>query len=167
MKHYSKKELSRLLDVTEATVTKYTLLFVKYDYEFIMDGLNSERLYTDKELENFKQVIALKKVMKVEEAVKQIVKGNAITIYNPITPQVMDDKLNTILEEVKFIKNENKAIKEELAIIKEELEEHKAIGSDRDVKLMELIRGLQETKQALIETAGAKEPEKKWWQFWK
>lgn len=161
MKHYSKKELSRLLDVTEATVTKYTLLFVKYDYEFIMDGLNSERLYTDKDLENFKQVIALKKVMKIEEAVKQIVKGNSVTLYNPITPQIMDDKLNTILEEVRFIKDENKTVKEELAVIKKELEEHKAIMSDRDGELMKFIRSTQETNKALIEAAGAKEPEKK------
>lgn len=167
MGYYDKKELAKKLDVTEALVTKYALLFVKYNYEFITDGVNNERLFTDQDFENFKQVIALKKVMKVEEAIKQVVKGKEVTLYNSVTPQILDSKLDAILDEVRFIKDENKAIKEELVDVKKELVETRAFLSDRDIKLMEGIRLLQEQKQAEIETAATTPPSKKWWEFWK
>ncbi|MGG2024762.1 hypothetical protein AB1282_03145 [Gottfriedia sp. S16(2024)] len=40
--------------------------------------------------------------MKVEEAVKQVIKGNSVRLYNPVTPFIMNEKLDTILERLKF-----------------------------------------------------------------
>ena len=93
MNHYNKKEAAKKIKITEATITKYALLFVKHDYKFITDGENGSRLFTDKDLERFEQVIALKGVMKVEEAVKQVIKGNSVNLYNPVTPFIMNENL--------------------------------------------------------------------------
>lgn len=45
-------------------------MFVKYDYEFIMDRASGNSLFFDKDIDCFEQVTALKEDMKVEEGVK-------------------------------------------------------------------------------------------------
>ena len=152
MKYYSKKEVAKYLKVSDATVVKYALLFQKEEYEFITDGQSGSRLFTDKDIELFEQMIALKGVMKIEEAIKQIVKGTEVTLYNSVTPQESEDKLDTILRTVTVIRKENNIIKEELTSVKEELEEHRSLLTNRDAHLMELIRSTQEVKRIQLES---------------
>jgi len=157
MNHFNKKEAAKKLKITEATITKYALLFIKHDYKFITDGENGSRLFTDEDLERFEQVIALKGVMKVEEAVKQVIKGNSISHYNPVNPSIMNDKLDTILEHLRVTN-------ERISGLEKENTEIKKMLTDRDQVLMETLRAMQETKKLIATT---QEPTKKWWEFWK
>lgn len=168
MEYFDKKQVAKKLKGSEALVVKYTLLFEAHDYEFINDGETGTRLYTDQDINLFLQVIALKKEMKVEEAVKRIVKGNEVTVYKSVTPALMDQKLDTILQELIFIKQQNEELKkevkenkEELSEVKGELAEVKEVVTDRDYVLMGIVRSLQET---------ASSKKKRWYDkiiFWK
>lgn len=157
MNHYNKKEAAKKLKITEATITKYALLFVKHDYKFITDGENGSRLFTEEDLERFEQVIALKGVMKVEEAIKQVIKGNSVSLYNPITPSIMNDKLDTILDHLRITN-------ERIEGLEKENNEIKKMLTDRDQVLMETMRTMQETKKLIT---AAQQPSRKWWEFWK
>lgn len=112
-------------------------------------------------------MIALKGVMKVEEAVKQVIKGNSVSLYNPITPSIMNDKLDTILEELRITNERMGQLEKENKEIKEELVEQRKATTNRDQVLMETMRAIQEQKQLMLEVAATQKTTKKWWEIWK
>ncbi|PFH81623.1 DUF3967 domain-containing protein [Bacillus sp. AFS088145] len=171
MQYYEKDQFIKKLVITESLFKKYSAQLVKDGYVFVTDGETGKRIYSDKDITTFEQITELKKTMTLEQAIKLVVKGNVVTSYNSVTPEILDSKLDMILEQqvitnsrLEALEKENKAFKEELTKVNEELEQHKAIANDRDSKLLEAIRGIQETNKALIETAVT--IKKPWWKFW-
>ncbi|PGL72078.1 DUF3967 domain-containing protein [Bacillus sp. AFS055030] len=105
--------------------------------------------------------------MKVEEAVKQVIKENSVSLYNPITPSIMNDKLDTILEELRITNERMGQLEKENKEIKEELVEQRKATTNRDQVLMETMRAIQEQKQLMLEVAATQKTTKKWWEIWK
>lgn len=176
MQYYDKDQFIKQLAVTESLFKKYSAQLVKEGYVFITDGETGKRIYSDKDITTFEQLTELKKAMTLEQAIKQVVKGNEVTSYNSVTPQILNSKLDMILEQqvitnnrLQALERENKSFKEELSATKEALEALTEVSNDRDLKLMENIRLIQESNKVLIETAVTKE-EKKWYEiflFWR
>lgn len=171
------EEVANAIGLSPSTVKKYYLMIEDQGYRFKRNN-QGQLIFSNEDIEMFQRIIILKNEpgMSVQKAVEKVVTSiTAMTVYKEREDnqevdqavkellEVLDKKFDSHLSKVTEIllkqQDEIKALKEEQQSSKLLLEEN---IEDRDKKLMESIRLLQDVKEEL---ATAKS--KKWWEFWK
>lgn len=187
-KEYATKDIANIVDIAPPTVRKYAQALEKAGYTFIKNE-KGVRFFNDKDIFAFNEMknISKKNGMPVERIAEMIVfnqrqkiqheafsdtveliqaenedKGNIVQ-YEPRYNELMSklsklDILDDIVKELQEVKETNKIlaeqVKQQQIFITESLKQ-------RDRELMESIRGLQEQKQAQLETAASHQQTKK------
>jgi DNA-binding transcriptional MerR regulator len=151
MKEYATKDIANIVEIATPTVRKYAQALEIKSYKFIKND-RGFRTYTDTDIQLFKRMKELSSDtgMNIESIAEKVIREHTIShneaILNESEVDTLkeNDRYDTILSEVKQLK--------ELILAQQEYIDKKL--SERDKRIVESIRQLQETKQL---TATAKE----------
>jgi DNA-binding transcriptional MerR regulator len=176
---YTTADVFNRTGIPRATIKHYAQILEKEGYKIIRNE-KGHRLFTDKDIDTFKELRALVTGnVGLEEAARAIVvrgryqsaKEEPETLNTASLARITEDKLDFILAKVSQLDE----LKQEIQDLRTQLEERdsyiKKSIDERDQKLMAVIReGLETRKQLAVSQEQLKvrqEKEKKWYQFWK
>lgn len=174
MEEYSTKDIAKLAGLAESTVRKYAQLLEKNDYRFVRN-VNGNRIFTELDIKIFLELKATPKEEKSIEEIASDIAGTytakAVTSKEEKSDDIqsnqeseldmlailikkVDELTDMSQQQINFNKELVNKLDQQQKYIDERLEQ-------RDKKLMESIRLLQEEKQARLEMAATQEEKKK------
>jgi DNA-binding transcriptional MerR regulator len=157
---YSPAEVSDTIKVKESTLRKYVNILESAGYVFSKNN-RGHRQYKEKDVIALKRFIAASERpdMTLETASEQIVSmyNKSIITHTDTTDIALQEQHSKDISELKeIVENQSKVIQE---LIKR-LEERDIYAAERDKKLIEGIRELQEQKKEMLQIAATNEAEK-------
>jgi len=174
MKEYATRDIANICDLAPATVRKYAQKLEAAGHLFTKDD-KGFRIFVDSDIELFKKMKEMSNDtgMNVESIAVKLVKQpnddteEAIQTESEVaTPMPKDDSIQSDAR-YEALMNEIQSLKELIVAqqkyMDQRLEQHL---KERDQRLTESIRQLQEFKQSLIEAAAVEEKKKPWWKVW-
>jgi DNA-binding transcriptional MerR regulator len=168
-KVYSPKDISDLLQVKESTLRKYSLMLEDVGYTFQKND-RGQRWYSDEDVIALKKIVAFKNdgAMNLKQSVEAVymwAKEKDVALPSTDTesdaqrynPDIADLKM-MVVEQGKQIEELKELVLQQNRYINERME-------DRDRKLMESLREVQETKRLIAAEQEKKQEEenKPWW----
>lgn len=178
-KAYTTKEVSLTLDIGQSTLRKWCLSLEENGYAFIRTDSN-KRLFVEKDLVALKHYRSLIKEhnFTLENASMIIISRFNTEASKDRTPSVLsesedekrsnkrsDEKIERLLEYAERQERFNKQLIDRLDTQQKYIEKQQAYIEERlkerDENLIQSLRSVQETKQALLQIAAQKEDEKK------
>lgn len=176
MKEYATKDIANIVGIAPVTVRKYAQVLEQKSYTFTRDD-RSHRIFTDKDIKIFSKMKELSNDtgMNIESIAEQLVKEQSNDTQETIqsesyvsTLKQKEVEISDMLQSDERYDNLLKEMKEmkELILMQQKYIDQRL--EDRDKKMMESIRQLQEVKNTLLETSVTEQPkQKKWYEFWK
>lgn len=159
---YTPSDVAERLKVSPITIRKYTQALEEKGYQFKKDH-RGWRSFSDNDIKALDYFSVLReRGSTIEEAAETIGELYRSSLSVSVTDiPIQDNEFKDFMEKQEAF---NKELLDRLDRQQKYIENSL---NERDEKLLNVIREMQETKKLLAAAQEEKEPPKKWWQFWK